>query len=126
MAASRLRVAVDAGAWEPEPTELDFLLSLFSIEERAACMAFRRDDDKKRAIISRLLQRHAAAVCLGLDFHQVATTRTKGGKPFVTNPRPDAAPLNWNYSVSHEVGGGNVCGCGAAEWHAGAACWSTD
>lgn len=86
--AARLRLAVDASAWQPEPSELDFLLGLLPDAERQACQAFRREEDKKHAVISRLLQRHAASVSLGVPFHEVQFARTRGRKPFVSNAPP--------------------------------------
>lgn len=100
--AARLRLAVDASVWQPEPSELDFLLGLLPDAERQACQAFRREEDRKHAVISRLLQRHAASVSLDVPFHEVQFARTRGRKPFVSNA-PPGGPVNWNYNVSHEV-----------------------
>jgi 4'-phosphopantetheinyl transferase len=82
--------------------EFDFLLSLLPPDEAAECRKFRFPDDQRRAVVSRLLQRSAAAAVLGLAPADVTIARTKGRKPYVSNPsRPLHAP-NFNYSVSHE------------------------
>ncbi len=101
---TRLRWAVQVDRWRPGETEFELLLSLLPEDERTAVRKYRQPDDRKRALVSRLLQRAAAAVALGLRQGEVRVARTRGGKPYVANegPRPAHAP-NWNYSVSHEV-----------------------
>jgi len=61
-------------------------------------------EDKKRALISRLLVRQASASALGLSsFGDIRVKRTKGKKPFLASPLPDLAEgPNWNVNVSHE------------------------
>lgn len=104
MVDSRLRWAVSVSAWSPSDQELQFLLSLLSSEEQAACTRFRLQDDKKRAVVSRLLQRKCAVEVLDIPFSEVDIRRTKGGKPYVSNPGNRLRAPNFNYSVSHEVG----------------------
>ncbi|KAI3430442.1 hypothetical protein D9Q98_005037 [Chlorella vulgaris] len=99
---SRLRWAVQSDHWTPSPSEFELLLSLLPEGERTACTRFTQVQDRKRAVVSRLLQRAAAAATLGLPHSAVLVERTRGGKPYVANKdRPQHAP-NWNYSVSHE------------------------
>lgn len=111
MTLPRLRLAVDASSWQPLPPEVAFLLSLLPETEQEACRAFRREDDKKHAIISRILQRYAASVSLGIPFREVNISRTRGRKPFASNARSPATSVNWNYNVSHEV----AYECGVSE-----------
>merc|ERR1719189_2416934 len=61
-------------------------------------------EDRKRALISRLLVRQASASALGLSsFSNINVKRTKGKKPFLASPLPDIAEApNWNVNVSHE------------------------
>lgn len=98
----RLRWAVDTKQWDPSPSEFQFLCSLLPSGEAEECSKFRFFDDQKHAVISRLLQRHAAFTALGIPHAAAVIRRTKGRKPYVANdaPRPDAP--NFNYSVSHE------------------------
>ena len=96
-------------------------------EERGRVAKFVHLDDRKRALVSQLLQRWACERALGVPFRHVALQRTKGGKPFLTARlgvpmcvfsrtalmrvlstkqaeaavRPVAA-ANWNFNVSHE------------------------
>ncbi len=101
---SRLRWAVQVDRWVPGPDEFDLLLSLLPEPERQQCTKFTKPEDRKRALVSRLLQRRAATAALGLRHEAVVCKRTRGNKPYVANEltKPAWAP-NWNYSVSHEV-----------------------
>lgn len=108
----RLRWAVALGAWEPAAPEFDFLLGLLPEEERAPVLRFRQEADKRRALVSRLLQRAAAATALGLPHAEVVVRRTRGSKPYAANALDKPHAPNWNYSVSHEVGGRSAAGGG--------------
>jgi len=103
------RWAVNIGEWDPvgglHGPEFQFLLGLIAEEgERAAIPKFRNFDDQKRALMSRLLIRQAAASSLGRqNFDGIAVKRTKGKKPFVERPlMPESEAPNWNVNVSHE------------------------
>ena len=115
--AARLRWAVALGAWEPSPDEFAFLLGLLPEEERTSVLRFRQEADKRRALVSRLLQRAAAAAALGLPHASVVVRRTRGSKPYAANELDKPHAPNWNYSVSHEVrrrplgSGGSREGC---------------
>ncbi len=100
---ARLRWAVALSGWEPSPAEFEFLLSLLPEEERAPVLRFRQEADKRRALVSRLLQRAAAAAALGLPHAEVIVRRTRGSKPYAANELDKPHAPNWNYSVSHEV-----------------------
>lgn len=105
--AGRLRWAVHTGCWSPCAGEWDFLLALLPPEEQQQCTRFRKPEDQRRALVSRLLARRAAAAALGLQQADVICRRTRGGKPYVANDLPSKAQgpsPNWNYSLSHEVG----------------------
>ena len=64
-------------------------------------MKYLREDDRKRALVSRLLQRRACVEATGVPWAQVELKRTKGGKPFMAN-KPAGFGPNWNWNVSHE------------------------
>ncbi|KAH7622782.1 hypothetical protein Ndes2526B_g02057 [Nannochloris sp. 'desiccata'] len=120
----RLRLAVNVTKWEPNPQEFQFLCTLLPAADSEACNKFRFFDDKKRALVSRLLQRHAAFMALDIPHEAVIIERTKGRKPYVANNIEKLHAPNYNYSVSHE---GNyvvlasedicVCGCDVAAPH---------
>jgi hypothetical protein len=102
---ARLRWAVHVGAWQPGAKEVDLLLSLLPAQEAQHCRAFRQFDDQKRALVSRLLQRHAGTVALGIPFEEVVIKHTKGRKPYIANEIAKPQAPNFNFSVSHEVRG---------------------
>jgi len=99
----RLRLAVNVTKWEPNPQEFQFLCTLLPAAESEACNKFRFFDDKKKALVSRLLQRHAAFLALDIPHEAVSIERTKGRKPYVVNKVEKLHAPNYNYSVSHEV-----------------------
>jgi len=79
------------------------LLGLLPPAEVDKVMRYVRLDDRKRALVSRLLQRAACAAALGLPFSAASIQRTKGSKPFLHNrPEGRAELANWNFNVSHE------------------------
>ena len=65
---------------------------------------FRFQDDRKRALLSQLLQRKCITTALGVHWSHVEIRRTKGKKPWVVcdDVEKDHAP-NFNFNVSHEV-----------------------
>ena len=100
------RWAFDTSAWAPGEQEWALLMGVLSEEERARTLRMRQPEDRKRALVSRLLQRRAAAALTGLPSDKVVIKRTKGGKPFLANrpavDRYSSVAPNWNYNVSHE------------------------
>ena len=108
---ARLRWAVNIAKWHPEGdhegAEFQFLLHLLPANEREDCLKMRFMPDKKRAIVSRLLQRAACAHVTSIPFERIVIKRTKGRKPFLADiseaqpPRLPHAP-NFNFNVSHE------------------------
>eukprot|EP00667_Euglena_gracilis_P015605 EG_transcript_16237 len=113
-----LRWAVRSGAWQPGEAEWRFLLGRLPEPEQAHVQRFKFEEDRKRALLSRLLQRAAVCAAVGLPYDTVVLRRTKGNKPFLAVPhsRPDAP--NFNFNVSHEgdyviLATENVCIVGA-------------
>lgn len=65
-------------------------------------MKFRQFADRKRALVSRLMQRRMCQLVLDEEnFDNIEISRTKGKKPFLHRPRPEKYP-NFNYNISHE------------------------
>lgn len=122
----RLRWAVNSEEWQPpggaDGPEFRFLLSLIpEAAERETVCRYVFLEDKKRALISRLLSRRACAAVLGLrSFANIKIARTKGRKPFLKSPRPPADKphlANFNFNVSHEgswvvLASEPICVCG--------------
>ena len=117
--ALRLRWIVNSTAWKPSEVEFEFILqSLLPPHESDAVRRFRRMEDRKRAVLSRLMQRNAIARACeangggGAEEEAAATTtralrgldvrRTKGSKPFFAVRLGLAHAPNFNFNVSHE------------------------
>ncbi|KAL1523676.1 hypothetical protein AB1Y20_018610 [Prymnesium parvum] len=104
--AYQLRWAVSAHAWDATLSEWHFLLGLLSSRERAEVEKSTSHDDRKRALLSRLMRRRAASLVFNADFATVTFRHTKGGKPFLDykgsgiEPQPSAP--NFNFNLSHE------------------------
>lgn len=86
------------------------LFSAFPIPYKMSLMVwqveqFRRDDDKKRAIISRLLKLASVHHALKVPWEEVTIRYCKGKKPYYwsfPSHSKTSAP-NFNFNVSHEV-----------------------
>ncbi|VAH92844.1 unnamed protein product [Triticum turgidum subsp. durum] len=61
---------------------------------------FVKEEDRKRALISRLLQYSLVHRVLGIPFHQIDICRTTEGKPYLENGPP--AFRNFNFNTSHQ------------------------
>ncbi|KIY97811.1 L-aminoadipate-semialdehydedehydrogenase-phosphopantetheinyl transferase [Monoraphidium neglectum] len=97
------RWLIDVATWRPSDGEIAWLGALLPEEDAAACLKYRFEDDRKRALASRLLVRRCCADALGIPWRQVVVKRTRGRKPFCANAgvgRSNAP--NFNFNVSHE------------------------
>lgn len=67
-------------------------------------------EDRKRRLISQLLQRKCISAALNIPWSQIRIRKTKGKKPWVLcdGVDKDHAP-NFNFNVSHEVITSPVC-----------------
>ena len=99
------RWIVDISTWEPGDAEWQLLLSALPEAESSKVMRFVQVADRKRALVSRLLQRRVCHEATGCAYADVKIERTKGGKPYMAN-KPAAAAMtsapNFNFNVSHE------------------------
>ena len=101
--AGLFRWMVDISGWSPGQAEWALLLSLLPEADAAKVMRFVHEVDRKRALVSRLLQRRACVEATGVAWRDVKIERTKGGKPFMANkPKSMVTAANWNFNVSHE------------------------
>lgn len=102
-ASGHQRWFVDVARWRPSQPELSFLLRLLPSDEREAVRAFGHPLDRKRTLVSRLLQRHSVATALRVPAERAVIKRTKGSKPFEASGAPRVAHVaNYNFNVSHE------------------------
>ncbi|CAM9576542.1 unnamed protein product [Ectocarpus sp. 12 AP-2014] len=102
------RWCLDVSEWELSADQWDGLLGLLPNTESARVRAFLRENDRKLALGSRLLQRAVVSKVFGLEFHEIDIRRTSESKPFfagVVKAVDDGSvsPLlkNWNFNVSH-------------------------
>ena len=99
---SSLRWLVHTTSWQPSDALFQFLLGHISEAESSDVRMFKRYEDQKRCLVSRLLQRQCISILCGVPFTQVQIRRQKGNKPYSAHPRPATAP-NFNFNVTHEV-----------------------
>eukprot|EP00967_Tisochrysis_lutea_P036595 scaffold44080_cov36-Tisochrysis_lutea.AAC.6 len=105
----QLRWLLDVSQWAPRDAEWDLLIGLLTDAERAEVRRLTAQLDQKRALVSRLMQRRATALALGVPYAQVEIRRSRGGKPFVSTVPPSMrrsvtrAP-NFNFNVAHDAG----------------------
>ncbi|GAQ91376.1 L-aminoadipate-semialdehyde dehydrogenase-phosphopantetheinyl transferase [Klebsormidium nitens] len=95
------RWAVDIRGWEATDEEFAYCLSLLPEEETLAVNRYVHLADRKRALISRLLQRKLAHEVLGIPLDRIQIQRTCEGKPFLANPGVQCPFPCFNYNVSH-------------------------
>jgi 4'-phosphopantetheinyl transferase len=98
---------VNATRWQPQGgtdgPEFQFLLSLIDTSDASQVGKYRKEEDRKRALLSRLMARQASAKVLGLgDFADIRIARTLEGKPYLKAPRPRDELANFNFNISHE------------------------
>ncbi|XP_066340842.1 uncharacterized protein [Miscanthus floridulus] len=94
------RWLVDISSWRPSPDQFDAAAALLPPHERPAIARFVREDDRKRALVSRLLQYSLVHHLLRISFHQINIRRTAEGKPYLQNNCSDFP--NFNFSTSHQ------------------------
>ncbi|WRX18660.1 hypothetical protein QQP08_011147 [Theobroma cacao] len=124
------RWVVDISTWDPSTDDFSYALSLLPqhhhssitssmLEQRCLpggmwpfdliCIApwhlgfsrFVNKDDRKRALISWLLQYALVHEVLGIPYHEIVIKRTLEGKPFLECGRVCLDFPNFNFNVSH-------------------------
>lgn len=93
------RWLVDISRWRPSPAQFDAAAALLPRHERPAISRFVKEDDRKRALVSRLLQYSLVHHLLRIPFHLINIRRTTEGKPYLQN-NSSGFP-NFNFSTSH-------------------------
>uniref|UniRef100_G2XM46 holo-[acyl-carrier-protein] synthase n=1 Tax=Oryza brachyantha TaxID=4533 RepID=G2XM46_ORYBR len=107
---ARRRWLVDASRWRPSPAQFQAAASLLPPHERTAITRFVREDDRKRALVSRLLQYSLVHHALGIPLHQIRIDRTLEGKPYLVDldaPANSSQNKNgsfpgFNFNTSHQ------------------------
>ncbi|MQL69534.1 hypothetical protein Taro_001801 [Colocasia esculenta] len=120
------RWLVDISLWDPSPAQFSSFLALLPKYEHPAILRlifgfllfcnhlmtmsdarFLKLDDRKRALVSRLLQYSLVHEVLDIPHAEIKIKRTIEGKPYLNNSRQHVRYPNFNFSVSHS---GNYVG----------------
>ncbi|ONK78531.1 uncharacterized protein A4U43_C02F19810 [Asparagus officinalis] len=94
------RWLVNTSNWNPSEDQFSFFLSFLPLHEQSAVMRFIKFEDKKRALVSRLLQYSLVHEVLGISFDKIIINRTIEGKPYLQN-RENLIFPNFNFNSSH-------------------------
>ncbi|CAM0874389.1 unnamed protein product [Alopecurus aequalis] len=97
---ARRRWLVDVARWRPSPAQFQAAAALLPTHHRPAIARFVKEEDRKRALLSRLLQYSLVHHVLGIPFDQIDICRTIEGKPYLENETPGFR--NFNFNTSHQ------------------------
>ncbi|KQJ89544.1 hypothetical protein BRADI_4g26330v3 [Brachypodium distachyon] len=100
LSGARRRWLVDVARWRPSPAQFQAAAALLPPHHRAAIDRFVKEEDRKRALVSQLLQYSLVHHVLGIPFHQIDICRTVEGKPYLQNRTLNFR--NFNFNTSHQ------------------------
>ncbi|KAM1064042.1 hypothetical protein ACFX11_028445 [Malus domestica] len=95
------RWVVDISEWDPSPHDFSSALSLLPPLEQSSVTRFVQMEDRKRALVSRLLQYALAHQVLAIPFHEIIINRTLEGKPYLECGHACVDFPNFNFNASH-------------------------
>lgn len=95
------RWVVDISKWNPSVNHLSFFISLLPQHEHSSINRFVKLEDKKRALVSRLLQYALVHQILGIPFDEIIIRRTVEGKPYLVCENTEIGFPNFNFNASH-------------------------
>ncbi|KAJ4840432.1 hypothetical protein Tsubulata_034746 [Turnera subulata] len=95
------RWLVDISKWNPSPEDFSSALSVLPNHEHSSITRFVRMEDRKRALVSRLLQYVLAHEVLGTPYDRIVIKRTEEGKPYLECDQVVREFPNFNFNVSH-------------------------
>ncbi|XP_021739766.1 L-aminoadipate-semialdehyde dehydrogenase-phosphopantetheinyl transferase-like isoform X2 [Chenopodium quinoa] len=95
------RWIVDISEWNPSPADFCAAISVLPEHQHSFVYRYVKLEDRKRALVSRLLQYALVHQVLGIPFNEIVIRSTAEGKPYVhfDEMRPEFP--NFNFSVSH-------------------------
>ncbi|KAG6542803.1 hypothetical protein Mapa_015707 [Marchantia paleacea] len=96
------RWAVNVGMWSPSEAQFSGFVGLLPIAERPLVLRYVKFEDKKKALVSRLLQRKLVHSLLDIEYCDIVIERTREGKPYLANPIDCCEMPNFNFNVSHQ------------------------
>ncbi|KAL5067089.1 hypothetical protein RYX36_017976 [Vicia faba] len=98
------RWLVDISKWDPHPHQFSSALSLLPSQQHSSVTRFFKTQDKKRALVSRMLQYALVHDLIKINNPNFTIQTTSQGKPFLDLLDYDklAIPFpNFNFNVSH-------------------------
>ncbi|XP_020202696.1 L-aminoadipate-semialdehyde dehydrogenase-phosphopantetheinyl transferase isoform X2 [Cajanus cajan] len=95
------RWVVDISKWDPHPSHFSFLLSLLPFQHHSSVTRFVKMEDRKRALVSRMLQYALVHEVLQIPFTDILIKRTLEGKPYLDYDKCGLRFPNFNFNVSH-------------------------
>uniref|UniRef100_A0A2P2J885 holo-[acyl-carrier-protein] synthase n=2 Tax=Rhizophora mucronata TaxID=61149 RepID=A0A2P2J885_RHIMU len=95
------RWMVDISKWNPSPRDFSAALSALPQQEHPSITRFVKLEDRKRALVSRLLQYTLVHEVLGIPYDKIVIKRTLEGKPYSENGKLGSRFPNFNFNVSH-------------------------
>lgn len=95
------RWAVDISKWNPSPHHFSSTLNLLPQDEHSSITRFVKMEDRKRALVSRLLQYTLVHEVIGISFEEITIKRTQEGKPYLECDKVGLEFPNFNFNVSH-------------------------
>ncbi|XP_016499844.2 uncharacterized protein LOC107818355 [Nicotiana tabacum] len=95
------RWAVDISEWNPSPHHFSFAMSFLPQHEHPSITRFFKMEDRKRALVSRLLQYALVHQVLGIPYNEIVIRRTAEGKPYLECDKPNLELPNFNFNASH-------------------------
>ncbi|BBN09973.1 hypothetical protein Mp_4g24110 [Marchantia polymorpha subsp. ruderalis] len=96
------RWAVNVGMWSPSEAQFSGFVGLLPIAERPLVLRYVKFEDKKKALVSRLLQRKLVHSLLDVEYGDIVIERTREGKPYLANQIDCCEMPNFNFNVSHQ------------------------
>ncbi|KAL2633491.1 hypothetical protein R1flu_004970 [Riccia fluitans] len=96
-----VRWAVNSGAWNPSESQFSAFLDLLPASDRPQVLRYFKFEDRKKALVSRLLQRKLIRSRFNIDYHDVNIERTIEGKPYLANSIDGSEFPSFNFNVSH-------------------------
>ncbi|XP_022945094.1 L-aminoadipate-semialdehyde dehydrogenase-phosphopantetheinyl transferase-like isoform X2 [Cucurbita moschata] len=95
------RWVVDISEWNPSPPEFSSALNLLPRHEHSSILRFFKMEDRKRALVSRLLQYVLVHNILKIPYDEIIIKRTLEGKPYLECDKVGSEFPNFNFNVSH-------------------------
>ncbi|KAF7811527.1 L-aminoadipate-semialdehyde dehydrogenase-phosphopantetheinyl transferase [Senna tora] len=98
------RWVVDISKWDPRPLDFSSALSLLPSHEHSSITRFYKIEDRKRALVSRMLQYALVYDVMDIPYGEIIIKRTLEGKPYLSFQDYSKDGLrfpNFNFNVSH-------------------------